>query len=45
MANIDKLASEGVLFTDAHTCSSVCTPTRYGVLAGRYNGSTPKVVE
>ncbi len=35
--NIDKLASEGVLFTDAHTSSAVCTPTRYGILTGRYN--------
>ncbi|NJB82562.1 sulfatase family protein [Wenyingzhuangia aestuarii] len=35
--HIDKLASEGVLFTDAHTSSSVCTPTRYGILTGRYN--------
>lgn len=34
---IDKLASEGVMFTDAHTSSSVCTPTRYGILTGRYN--------
>ena len=34
---IDRLASEGVRFTDAHTSSSVCTPTRYGVLTGRYN--------
>ena len=34
---IDKLASEGVKFTDAHTSSSVCTPTRYGILTGRYN--------
>ena len=36
-ANIDKLASEGVMFTDAHTSSAVCTPTRYGILTGRYN--------
>lgn len=36
-ANIDKLASGGVLFTDAHTSSAVCTPTRYGILTGRYN--------
>ncbi|WP_139959444.1 sulfatase family protein [Flavicella sediminum] len=36
-AHIDKLASQGVLFTDAHTSSSVCTPTRYGILTGRYN--------
>src|SRR5690606_35676100 len=35
--NIDRLASEGMLFTDAHTGSSVCTPTRYGILTGRYN--------
>ena len=34
--NIDQLASEGI-FTDAHTSSSVCTPTRYGILTGRYN--------
>ena len=33
----DRLASEGVRFTDAHTSSSVCTPTRYGILTGRYN--------
>lgn len=33
---IDKLASQGMIFTDAHSGSSVCTPTRYGVLAGRY---------
>jgi arylsulfatase A len=35
--NIDRLASEGMKFTDAHTSSSVCTPTRYGILTGRYN--------
>ncbi len=35
--NIDKLAKNGVLFTDANTSSSVCTPTRYGILTGRYN--------
>ena len=34
--NIDRLAREGVRFTDAHTPSAVCTPTRYGVLTGRY---------
>lgn len=34
--NIDKLVQEGVHFTDAHTNSSVCTPTRYGILTGRY---------
>lgn len=35
--NIDNLATEGIQFTDAHTSSSVCTPTRYGILTGRYN--------
>ena len=28
---------KGLTFHDAHTSSSVCTPTRYGVLTGRYN--------
>ncbi len=35
--NIDGLAENGVMFTDAHTSSAVCTPTRYGILTGRYN--------
>ena len=35
--NIDRIAQEGMLFTDAHTPASVCTPTRYGLLTGRYN--------
>lgn len=34
---IDQLASEGMKFTDAHTPSAVCTPTRYGFMTGRYN--------
>ena len=34
--NIDRLASQGVRFTDAHSPSAVCTPTRYGILTGRY---------
>ncbi len=34
--NLDKLADEGMRFTDAHSPSAVCTPTRYGVLTGRY---------
>jgi arylsulfatase A-like enzyme len=34
--NLDKLAADGIRFTDAHTPSSVCTPTRYSVLTGRY---------
>ena len=34
--NIDRLATEGMRFTDAHSPSAVCSPTRYGVLTGRY---------
>ncbi len=34
--NIDKLVNQGMNFTDAHTASSVCTPTRYGIITGRY---------
>jgi arylsulfatase A-like enzyme len=34
--NIDRLATEGMRFTDMHSPSSVCTPTRYGILTGRY---------
>ena len=39
--NLDKMGAEGMKFTDAHTSSSVCTPTRYGILTGRYNWRTP----
>ena len=38
--NLDRLASQGMRFTDAHTSSAVCTPTRYGLLTGRYNWRT-----
>jgi len=34
--NFDRLASQGMRMTDAHSASAVCTPTRYGVLTGRY---------
>jgi arylsulfatase A len=34
--NLDRLATQGMRFTDAHSPSAVCTPTRYGVLTGRY---------
>jgi len=34
--SIDRLATEGRRFTDANTTSSVCSPTRYSVLTGRY---------
>jgi len=35
--NLQQMAEEGLTFLDAHTPSSVCTPTRYGLLTGRYN--------
>ena len=34
--NIDALAANGMSFTDAHSNSAVCSPTRYGILTGRY---------
>ena len=34
--NIDRLAKEGRLFTDAHSTSAVCTPSRYALLTGEY---------
>lgn len=34
---LDSIAQAGMVFTDAHTSSSVCTPTRYSLLTGRYN--------
>ncbi|MBK1855188.1 sulfatase-like hydrolase/transferase [Verrucomicrobiaceae bacterium 5K15] len=34
--HIDKLAAEGKRFTDAHSASAVCTPSRYGLLTGQY---------
>ncbi len=34
--NLNKLSEEGMMFMDAHTPSSICTPTRYGLLTGRY---------
>ena len=54
--HIDRLAREGMRFTDAHSPSAVCTPTRYGILTGRYcwrtsrksgvtNGYDPLLVE
>lgn len=54
--HIDRLAATGMRFTDAHTSSSVCSPTRYGLLTGRYNwrsrlkrsvlgGLSPRLIE
>lgn len=34
--HLDQMAKEGIRFTDAHSPSAVCTPTRYGLLTGRY---------
>lgn len=35
--NLDMMCKEGITFTDAHATSAVCTPSRYGILTGRYN--------
>lgn len=54
--NLDKLAAAGKRFTDAHSASAVCTPTRYGLLTGRYcwrtklrsgvlGGLSPRLIE
>jgi len=40
--NIDRLAAEGTRFTDAHSPAALCTPTRYGLVTGRYYWRTPK---
>lgn len=38
--NIDQLAAQGIRFTDAHSSSGVCSPTRYTLLTGRYHWRT-----
>lgn len=54
--HFDKLAAAGMVFTDAHTGSSVCSPTRYGLITGRYawrsklqsfvlGGLSPRLIE
>ncbi|UUO06868.1 arylsulfatase [Blastopirellula sp. J2-11] len=35
--NLDRLASEGMRFTDAHSSSGICTPSRYALLTGRFH--------
>lgn len=35
--NIDFLAKNGLMFTDSHSTSAVCTPSKYSLLTGRYN--------
>jgi len=37
---LDRLVRQGMSFTDAHSGSAVCTPTRYGLLTGRYSWRT-----
>ena len=37
----DKLAREGVRFTDAHATGSTCTPTRYAFITGQYAWRNP----
>lgn len=39
--NLDRLAEQGVRFTDAHSTSSVCTPSRYAVITGQYGWRNP----
>ena len=54
--NLDRLAAAGMVFTDAHSGSAVCSPTRYGILTGRYawrsrlqagvlGGCSPRLIE
>ncbi|WP_343854350.1 arylsulfatase [Algoriphagus jejuensis] len=38
--NMDKIANEGVIFTDGHSSDAVCTPSRYSLLTGRYSWRT-----
>jgi arylsulfatase A len=40
--NMNRIGTEGIIFTDGHSGSSVCTPTRYGVVTGRYCWRTSK---
>jgi arylsulfatase A len=39
--NMDRLAAAGMRFTDAHSGSAVCSPTRYGIMTGRYSWRSP----
>src|SRR5688500_17754481 len=38
---LDRMAAEGMLFTDAHSASALCTPSRYALLTGRYSWRGP----
>ena len=39
--NIDRLATEGLRFTDAHSSAATCTPSRYSLLTGEYAWRKP----
>jgi arylsulfatase A-like enzyme len=39
--NMDRFAAQGMTFREAHSTSAVCTPSRYGILTGRYNWRSP----
>ncbi|PHR98720.1 MAG: arylsulfatase [Blastopirellula sp.] len=41
--NMDRLAKEGLTFTDGHCSDTVCTPSRYGLLTGRYSWRTARL--
>jgi arylsulfatase A-like enzyme len=54
--NMDRIAREGMIFSDAHSGSAVCSPTRYGLITGRYawrsrlqqgvlGGLSPRLIE
>jgi arylsulfatase A len=40
--NLDRLANEGISFTNGHSSDTVCTPSRYGLLTGRYSWRTTR---
>jgi len=43
--NIDKLATQGMMFSDAHSAASFCTPSRYSILTGKYCWRTERTSE
>ena len=40
---LDKLAADGLCFTDGHACSSLCSPSRYGLLTEHYAWHIPRL--
>lgn len=48
--NLDRIRREGMMFTDGHAPASVCVPTRYGIMTGRYpfrmrRGDSPSLID